>query len=52
MSTPPSPRDATVQDIQPELVRRTKFTAFDGEQGCELLRRHRGLWQAVLFGYP
>jgi hypothetical protein len=42
-------RDASVQDIQLELIRRTKFNTFDGERVCALLSRHRGLWRAVLF---
>lgn len=49
---PPSLRDATVQDIQLELIRRTKFNALDGEQVHAGLLRHRGLWQAVLLDRP
>src|SRR5258708_970004 len=45
-------RDATVQDIQLELIRRTKFNTFDGERVCELLHTHRGLWRAVLSDQP
>lgn len=45
-------RDATVQDIQLELIRRTKFNDFDGERICELLNQHRYLWRAVLLDRP
>ena len=45
-------RDATVQDIQLELIRRTRFNDFFGEQVCELLARHRSRWQAVLLDHP
>ena len=45
-------RNATVQDIQLELIRRTRFNTFDGERVCELLARHRKLWQAALFDRP
>ena len=45
-------RDATVQDIQLELIRRSSFNDFDGEQVCELLHRHRDLWRAVIFDQP
>ena len=44
--------EASVQDIQLELIRRTKFNTFDGEKICELLRVHRKLWRAVLFDRP
>jgi hypothetical protein len=40
--------DATVQEIQLELIRRTKFNAFDGERVMASLLRHRELWMAVL----
>jgi hypothetical protein len=45
-------RDATVQEIQLELIRRTRFNTFDGEKVCELLERHRDKWQAVVFDRP
>jgi len=45
-------RDATVQDIQLELIRRTRFNTFDGVKVCELLSQHRKLWRAVLFDQP
>lgn len=41
-------RDATVQDIQLELIRRTRFNEFDGERICDILRRYRDHWRAVL----
>lgn len=41
-------REATVQDIQLELVRRSSFNAFDGEKVAASLLRHRHLWRAVL----
>ena len=45
-------REATVQDIQLELIRRSTFNTFDGERVCELLRRHRDIWRAVIFDRP
>ena len=41
-------RDASVQDIQLELIRRTRFNAMDGERIVASLLRHRDLWLAVL----
>lgn len=41
-------RDATVQEIQWELLRRTQFNALDGEAVCASLERHRELWTAVM----
>ncbi len=52
MNPNPALRDATVQEIQIELIRRTKFNTFDGETVCELLRLHRKLWRAALFDRP
>jgi hypothetical protein len=40
--------DATVQEIQLELIRRTRFNAFDGERVVGSLLAHRTLWEAVL----
>jgi hypothetical protein len=40
--------DAKVQDIQLELIRRTRFDAFDGERIVASLLRHRELWEAVM----
>jgi len=45
-------RDATVQDIQLELIRRTKFNDFDGEKLVASLLKHRHLWLAVLLDRP
>jgi hypothetical protein len=39
---------ASVQDIQLELIRRTRFNAFDGERIVNLLLAHRSLWEAVM----
>ena len=41
-------RDASVQDIQLELLRRTRFNAMNGERIVASLLRHRDLWLAVL----
>jgi hypothetical protein len=45
-------REATVQEIQLELVRRTRFNTFDGERICASLLKHRELWTAVLLDSP
>src|SRR5689334_6928727 len=45
-------RDASVQDIQLELLRRTRFNALDGERVCASLRQHRHLWLAALLDRP
>lgn len=45
-------REATVQEIQLELIRRTKFNAFDGERIYGSLMKHRAYWQAVLLDRP
>jgi hypothetical protein len=45
-------REATVQQIQLELIRRTKFNAFDGDRIYASLMKHRSLWQAVLLDRP
>lgn len=52
MSKAPTLHDASVQDIQLELLRRTKFNALDGERVCASLRKHRKLWLAVLLDRP
>ena len=44
--------DASVQEIQLELIRRTRFNAFDGERIYTSLMKHRALWQAVLLDRP
>ena len=45
-------REASVQEIQLELVRRTQFNAFDGERVYATLLEHRRLWLAVLLDRP
>ncbi|MFO0967770.1 MAG: hypothetical protein U0793_19585 [Gemmataceae bacterium] len=45
-------QQATVQEIQLELIRRTRFNAFDGPKIHDSLLRHRDLWIAVLFDQP
>ena len=45
-------RDASVQDIQLELLRRTSFNALDGERVCASLLKHRALWTAALLDRP
>ncbi len=52
MNEPLLLREASVQDIQLELLRRTRFNALDGEQVCASLRKHRELWTAVLLDRP
>ncbi|MEK7327686.1 MAG: hypothetical protein AAB217_20770, partial [Chloroflexota bacterium] len=50
MNTTESPNlaEATAQEIQLELIRRTEHNAFDGEQVFEDLLAHRDWWEAVL----
>lgn len=43
---------ASVQDIQLELIRRTSFNALDGERVHASLLRHRHLWLAALLDRP
>lgn len=45
-------RDATVQDIQLELIRRTRFNGYDGERVYAALMTHRHLWRAALLDRP
>jgi hypothetical protein len=45
-------RDASVQDIQLELLRRTSCNALDGERILASLLRHRDLWLAALLDRP
>lgn len=45
-------RDASVQDIQLELLRRTCFNALDGERVVASLLKHRDLWLAALLDRP
>ena len=44
--------EATVQEIQLELIRRTRYNAFDGERVYAALMRHQELWEAVLMDRP
>jgi len=39
---------ASVQDIQLELIRRTRFNAFDGERVVTTLLGQKALWEAAL----
>jgi hypothetical protein len=55
MDESPAPsdlRNASVQDIQLELIRRTSFNALDGERVYTSLLAHRGLWTAALLDRP
>jgi len=52
MSDPVLLREATVQEIQLELIRRTRFNAFDGEKIYAGLMKHRLLWQAAILDRP
>src|SRR5437764_1253701 len=45
-------RDATVQEIQLEIIRRTSFNALDGEKVYASLLRNRELWRACLLDRP
>jgi hypothetical protein len=45
-------RDATVQEIQLELLRRTTMNALEGESVLSSLLQHRDLWLAVLLARP
>jgi hypothetical protein len=45
-------RDASVQEIQLELIRRTRFNDFDGERVYASLLENRDLWVAVLLDKP
>ena len=45
-------RDASVQDIQLELLRRTQFNALDGGRVVASLLRLRSLWLATLLDRP
>ena len=52
MIEPVSLRDASVQDIQLELLRRTTFNALNGEVVFASLLKHRHLWLAALLDRP
>lgn len=41
-------KDATVQEIQLELIRRTEFNGFRGERIVHSLQAHRNLWESAL----
>jgi hypothetical protein len=45
-------RDATVQEIQLELLRRTRFNDMDGERIVASLLAHSDLWLAALLDRP
>lgn len=45
-------RDAAVQEIQLELLRRTNFNALDGERVAGSLLKHRDLWLSFLLDRP
>ncbi len=45
-------RNATVQEIQLELIRRTCFNAMDGRIVFDGLLRHRDLWRAAILDRP
>lgn len=40
--------EASIQEIQLELIRRRRFHAFDGQLVADCLMRHRDLWEAVM----
>jgi hypothetical protein len=40
--------EASVQEIQLELIRRRQFNAFDGQRVVDCLLQHRDLWDAVM----
>jgi hypothetical protein len=52
MNEPLLLRAASVQEIQLELLRRTRFNALDGERVCASLLKHRDLWMATLLDRP
>ena len=52
MNESPSLRDASVQEIQLELLRRSCWNALDGERVHASLMKHRELWLAVLLDRP
>jgi hypothetical protein len=52
MTDSPSLRDASVQEIQLELLRRTCFNLLDGERVVASLMAHRDLWLATLLDRP
>jgi hypothetical protein len=45
---PASRRISEVQQVQLDIIERTKFNAFDGQKISRLLKENRDLWRAVL----
>jgi hypothetical protein len=52
MAPPASLQTATAQELQLELLRRTRYNALDGERVYASLLRHRQLWLAALLDRP
>jgi hypothetical protein len=52
MTEPRLLREASVQEIQLELLRRTRIDALDGERVYVSLLSHRQLWLAALLDRP
>jgi hypothetical protein len=52
MTNPLPLHEASAQEIQLELLRRTRFNALDGERIATSLLRHRRLWLAALLDRP
>jgi hypothetical protein len=48
MNDQPLLRDATVQDMQLELIRRHRYNLFDGHRVYDFLMKHRHLWRGVI----
>lgn len=44
----PTLKEATVQELHWELIRRSNYNAFDGRKACAFLERHRALWESVI----
>jgi len=44
--------DATIQELQLELIRRTRFNNLDGTRVAQDLLAHRDLWEAALLDRP
>jgi hypothetical protein len=52
MSETPSLQDASVQDIQLELLRRSRWNDLDGPRVYASLMSHRALWLAAMLDRP
>lgn len=52
MTHPDALQTATVQELQLELLRRTRYNALDGERVYVSLLQHRQLWLAALLDRP